>query len=536
MKKKHVVISVIIIIIISLCFRLLVTDFSIPVNSDNLEYTLNSIAHTKGDFSQSSHRGMGWSLFNSVFFSFIQSDQLIDYSVTIKTLSIIIGLSTIPIVYLVSRKFFDEKYSIFASCLFAFEPHLNYNSTLGLAEPLMILSILTAFYFILNQNSRYFIIAAIFAGIAYWVRINGIWVLIALSAAFFITQKKSKKLFLYYVSGLALFLLIISPILVERNDEFGDPFYSVYKDTIWAGSYQSMISAIEHKEKISVFDYIGNNGVESFFYVYVLTGIYNTLSTIWGLSFPYLFILIPFGILFSFRSFDQNKNSIKSNWIFILVSIFLMCFTMAIVPDRRFVLYLLPFLMIFSVIPVQRVVEYGLSTFSFSRKQKDIFLIIIICIIIILSSLVIARYVPDSQLENEKLEFSKFALENLKGVTLRDYVGSLDYVNYILISESFQDFKINSSILSKSETYSETDSPDGKTIEEFILNAKNYDLKYVISNEKPGVLHPITDKLYDNYEKYPFLKKIFDSNEHGFQKLKIKVFEIDYKKFHEFVK
>ena len=97
-------------------------------------------------------------------------------------------------------------------------------------------------------------------------------------------------------------------------------------------------------------------------------------------------------------------------------------------------------------------------------------------------------------------------------------------------------FKINSSILSKSETYSETDSPDGKTIEEFILNAKNYDLKYVISNEKPGVLHPITDKLYDNYEKYPFLKKIFDSNEHGFQKLKIKVFEIDYKKFHEFVK
>ena len=333
-----------------------------------------------------------------------------------------------------------------------------------------------------------------------------------------------------------MFLLIISPILVERNDEFGDPFYSVYKDTIWAGSYQSMISAIEHEEKISVFDYIGNNGIESFFYVYVLTGIYNTLSTIWGLCFPYLFILIPFGIFFSFRSFDQNKNYIKSNWIFILVSIFLTCFTMALVPDRRFVLYLLPFLMIFSVIPVQRVVEYGLSTFSFSKNQKDIFLIIIICIIIILSSMVTMRYVPDSQLEDEKLEFSKFALENLKGVTLRDYVGSLDYINYILISESFHDFKINSSILNKSETYSETDSPDGKTIEEFILNGENYNLKYIISNEKPGVLHPIADELYDDYDKYPFLKKIFDSDEQGFQKLKIKVFEIDYKKFHEFIK
>ena len=62
---------------------------------------------------------------------------------------------------------------------------------------------------------------------------------------------------------------------------------------------------------------------------------------------------------------------------------------------------------------------------------------------------------------------------------------------------------------------------------------KNYDLKYVISNEKPGVLHPITDKLYDNYEQYPFLKKIFDSDEQGFQKLKIKVFEINYETFHE---
>jgi len=146
------------------------------------------------------------------------------------------------------------------------------------------------------------------------------------------------------------------------------------------------------------------------------------------------------------------------------------------------------------------------------------------------------RYVPDSQLEDEKLEFSKFALENLKGVTLRDYVGSLDYINYILISESFHDFKINSSILNKSETYSETDSPDGKTIEEFILNGENYNLKYIISNEKPGVLHPIADKLYDDYDKYPFLKKIFDSDEQGFEKLKIKVFEIDYTKFHEFIK
>ena len=63
-----------------------------------------------------------------------------------------------------------------------------------------------------------------------------------------------------------------------------------------------------------------------------------------------------------------------------------MLIVIAVIPERRFLYFLLPFLIIFSVIPIQRVVEYGLSTFSFTKKQKNIFLIIIIFIVIILSS------------------------------------------------------------------------------------------------------------------------------------------------------
>jgi len=532
LKTKRVILFLVLISFLSLGFKLIVSDFSIPVNSDNLDYTLFAIAHTNGDFSQSSHRGMGWSMFTSIFFGFIDSENLLDYSITIKSLSIIIGISTIPLIYLVGRKFFDQRYSLFAACLFAFEPHLNYNSTLGLTEPMFILAIVGSFYFILNQNTRLFVISSILAGIAYWIRINGLWVFIVISIIYFITQKKSWKFVITYGIGLGVFLLVISPVLYERDSEFGDPFYSVYKDTIFAGSYESMLNAIEDKKKISVFDYVDNNGIISFVNVYLLTGLYNTLSVTWSLCFPYLFILIPFGILFSFRAFEQNKNFIKSNWLFIVISIGFLILTMAIVPDRRFVMYLLPFLMIFSVIPIQRVVEYGLSTFSFSRKQKDIFLIGLIITIIILSTIVIVRYIPDSQLENEKLEFSKYALKNFDGVTLRDYTGSLDYVQYLIISNSFNDYKINSEVLDDAEIrFKETDAPNGDTIEEFVISGKNYNLKYIVSNEIPGIIHPITDELYNNYAQYTYLKKIFDSDEYGFEKLKIKVFEIDYKKF-----
>jgi len=534
LNKKQIIFYLILISLISLGFKLSVVDFSIPVNSDNLDYTLYAIAHTNGDFSQSSHRGMGWSLFTSIFFGFINSENFLDYSNTIRILSMVIGISSIPIMYLIGRKFFDQRYSLVVASLFAFEPHLNYNSTLGMSEPILILAVISAFYFILNQNTRFIIISLIMAGIVYWIRINGFWVFVVISIIYFLTQKKSRKFLADYGIAIAVFLLVISPVLIERNEEFGDPFYSVFKDVIFAGSYELMVKALEDNEKISAFDYIEKHGILSFVNNYILIGIYNTLAVTARLTLPYLFILIPFGILFSFRAFDQKSNFIKANWIFILTSIGLLTFTMAIVADRRFVLYLLPFLMIFSVIPIQRVVEYGLATFSFSRKQKDIFLIGVLITIIIVSSILIIRYAPDSELEAEKLEFSKYALNNLHGVTLRDYEGSLDYVPYLLLSESTENRKINSSIIQNTyKQFEDTSGPIGTNIEELIADGKNYNLKYIISNETPGFLHPITDTLYYNYEQYPYLKKIFDSSNQGFEKLKVKVFEIDYEKFNK---
>ena len=206
--------------------------------------------------------------------------------------------------------------------------------------------------------------------------------------------------------------------------------------------------------------------------------------------------------------------------------------------DRRFMMYLLPFLMIFSVIPIQRVTEYGLNTFSFSRKQKDIFILGIIITIILLSSLFMTRYgTPEHILENEKLEFSEYALNNLQGVVLRDWEGGLDYVQYLKITESpekFKNYKINSKIIPyKENSFTTWDPAYAETLEELISDGEKSDLKYIIAHEKQGLYHPFTDKLYDNYNQYPYLKKIFDSDEFGFKNLKIKVFEIDYEKFHE---
>ena len=72
MKTKIVLVCLIIISLTSLCFKLYLTDFSIPVNSDNLSYVLNGIAHTDGDFMQPPQRAIGWSVFLSLFFNFLE--------------------------------------------------------------------------------------------------------------------------------------------------------------------------------------------------------------------------------------------------------------------------------------------------------------------------------------------------------------------------------------------------------------------------------------------------------------------------------
>ena len=75
----------------------------------------------------------------------------------------------------------------------------------------------------------------------------------------------------------------------------------------------------------------------------------------------------------------------------------------------------------------------------------------------------------------------------------------------------------------------------GKTVEELVTNGETRDLKYIAILEKGSYFFPFLNDLYYNEEKYPYTKKIFDSNEMNYKEFKIKVFEIDYKKFHEFV-
>ena len=144
-------------------------------------------------FDQIPDKGIGWSLFIFPFFNLIESDNLLDYSNLVRIISLAVSSASIPMMYVLGTRFFDRKYSLVAACLFAFEPHLNYYSGIGLAEPLYILAIIATFYFVISNNAKMIIPALMTSSIIWWTRVNGMVIIILTTIVFFIVHKRNPK-------------------------------------------------------------------------------------------------------------------------------------------------------------------------------------------------------------------------------------------------------------------------------------------------------------------------------------------------------
>ena len=541
--KKTIFFCLAIIVVISIPLKLYTVDFSIPSHTDDFEYILNAIQYSEGDFFISQKKNPGWSLFLTPFMSIINSSDFLDYSNFVRVLTITISTITIFPMYVLARKFFNEKYSVIAASLFAFEPHLNYNSGTAFSEPLLILVLITSMIFILHNKTKYHYLAFIFAGLCWWVRLEVIYPVIAIILIYFVVHRSKSNSLRNFSIGIVFLLITISPLFIQRDLQFDDPFYVWYGGTILAGDYAELLTS---PEDAGITDFVEKHGILGLMDRFA-NGLTNLFNVLFRILYPYLFILIPFGVLFSLRPIDQKLKNIKANWIMIIIIISILIIPFAIVDERRFLFPLFPFLIILSTIPIQRVTNYGLNTFSFNERQKSIFLVTVVSVVLLLSStftMGIGEFgygLPNSALEREKVKFTEYLVENFDGRILRDEVVN-DYLAYVNLTSDDNDFKTFKSPRGNNP-YPDLYEPgkvvwlsvNGKTIEELITNGETRELKYIGILEKGSYFFPFLNDLYYNEEKYPYMEKIFDSDEMDYKEFKIKAFEIDYKKFHELV-
>ena len=545
MTKKNIILFLIIIGTISLGLKLYTVDFTVLPNEDAFEYVLIAFAHNNGDFTEHPRKTFGWTIFVSPFFQLIDSNNFLDYVNITRGLGLAISIVTIIPMYILSRKFFDDKYSLCATGLFAFEPHLNYLAWQGLTEQLYILAIILSMYFILNRNSNYSYLSFLTIGLLWWVKWQGAIMLLVASIIFFKIFKKTPKLFVKYSICLSITLIIVSPMLLDRYEQFGDPFYFSQSDHLFLGDYASILAYNMKDVEYSAFDYIDDNGFGKFIGNFVLVGIYNLLLTLFKMSLPYLIVFLPFGIIFSLRAFDQEKKYIQSNWIIILGTLIPFIVYFAILPEKRLIYHVYPFLIILAIIPLQRFVEYGLSTFSYNERQKKIVLVSIMAVVLILSSFYTLRYdLPDPELNDEKILFAETIDGKFEGRILDagDTLQGLNYVHATNPLGVFKNYKIHNNI--SMDFMEEFNSENrnvkpiqlyAKSLEDFIEVSYEYELNYISINKNgvSDVFYPYLDEIYENEEEFSYLTKVFDTEREGFEKLKVKVFEINYEIFHD---
>ena len=168
-------------------------DFSIPPHSDDIMFVQHAFEYSDGDFFLSPKINPGWPLFLAPFMSVVNSNDFLDYSNLARVLSITISIVTVFPMYLLARKFFNEKYSVVAASLFAFEPHLNYNSGSAMSEPLLILVLITTMVFILHNKTKYHYLAFIFSGLCWWVKLEAIYPIIAIILIYFVVHRNKSN-------------------------------------------------------------------------------------------------------------------------------------------------------------------------------------------------------------------------------------------------------------------------------------------------------------------------------------------------------
>jgi hypothetical protein len=489
-----------IICLAGLIIRFYYTPYGIPIYLDGFTgYFLYALdISILGHLPNYTLAQSGWGEFLSIFFIFFNSDNLIDYHDLQRTISVILsGITVIPI-YFICKKFFNNYYSLIGATIFALEPKIIMNSTLGISEPLYILAISLGILFFLNYNKKIIYLAFGFFAWATIIRPEGQFWFLAFSIAYFIRFRRNRKDLALFFVCLLIFLLVLSPIVMHRIECCEtDAIISRFTGEI-NNNLNSQTILIEGKE---IQTYAPN--------------FFNGIKLIGWSLIPIFVIFIPFGLIQIF------KNLKFPNYLLIIIPSILalpIIYSVSIAPDTRYVYPIYP---IFCVISL-----FGIRFIANKFKKEKLFVFIIIISIILSSIVYIDFKKTDYSNDDELYEIGKLVLYDVNGVNKNQELGKffkvIEIENRWPITES-------NGILKDSLEIKQFEAKDFTSIEEFIEFGERNGLSHLIIEDNSKTPEFLMN-VFKNEEKYNYLIKEFDSSEHG-NNYHVKKFKIDYDRF-----
>ena len=499
--EKKPILALTIIVLIGTTIRLFFTEWNLPTNSfDGYLLVIEGLHYANNDFSNFSNRFL-WPIFLSVFFRIFYFDTYAEYVNLAKILSIIISVTTIPIIYGISKEFINKKYAIIAAGFFIIEPNLVENSIFGITEGLFIFFGLLSFYCIIQNHQKYQFLAFVFAGLAFDTRLNGIVLLILIFISFFLRiQSQSKRNF---IIGVMIFGVIIFPAHFLIPIQSGTEIFPIIGNTINAVTTGDIsYSTYESSEDTS-----SNNLIQN--------AIKNEFMHIFRISIPFLIVLFPFGMIISLKNLNFQK---KMLFFAIIVSLLIAIPQYTMSNEYRNLFFLIPFFCIFAGVGIQEIVK--------NVELKNIFLILLLMGLIILSvGFLRERYVIDQEYYLEKDRFGNYITTNFEGNITGDF--------RLEIIRNISNLKTGSSFFNDNIAFVDPGKPIDSIpkLEKFV---KENEIKYLIIEFNSKSNHfPVFREITSNEENFPFLEKMVESNELNYAKLNAKIFKINFKESFE---
>ncbi len=476
-------------------------EVSVFVNSDALLYLTKAREILAGNWWQIKTHAMGWPVILAPFFWFLKGTQNFEYMALQQSVSLIFSLLSVPIFFLLSKKFLKDASALLATTLFALSPHLIENSISGLTETSFIFVCLLSFLLFLNQKPFSFYLAFLLAGAAVWIRTNGLAIIVAyLVVAIFIYKKNRKEIF----GAILCFLVFFLPYLIERYHQFGSIFdygavsrylHFDYR-TVWA----------ENTSRISFPQFIQNDFKEIF--LFLLGGLRKFLNHLRLLLSPLVVFLLFPGIWLLIKKRTQNLKSLA---VLFLINLALIAVIYPAYGNVRHVLILYPFLIILALLFLDEIPSLNQSKFLAS----------LLIISLLFSAFITARmyffYNPVSSTGVlEIITEGQYLAKNLKGKIVGDAGHIQVFMPDIHCLKENDNAVLSNGQLTFSSLYAED-------LTGYIAAAKKYGFNLLYVKDKN--IFSFLDDVYNNENKYTRqLKKIYDTQQAGLKNIKGKVF------------
>jgi len=536
--KKNIILYLGLILTLGLILRFYYLPYDVPIVTDGF-YSFVYAAKTVFEGNLPIGYGTtntGWANFLALFFSLSDTSDPFYLMQIQRSLSVILSSLTIIPAFFIFRKFVNIRWALFGCLLLTIEPKLLMQSLEGINYTLFFFLFVSAIALFLTKTKLSLFLSFGCIACITLVRYEGLLLLIPLSIMYFL-KFKDKKSIVKFLGMIFIIIIILAPISVLRIQAtesfcYDTDWYGMrcgddgFTHSILAGPrfLSHTLNAASGQEVTETAIYLldENNEKNDSYAILFMNKIilsFSALLKFTGLALiPYFVFFVSYNIILRIKNKKLGKLDWDKKIIIFTVSIMflpaLYAYMMGI-QEIRYVLVIIPLLCILSIS----------WTSSISEKiSKNRSVIIILIVLVLTSSIIFIEFEKRDSI-HDKESF----LVSQKIVKLTNMINSFHQDGYIKTSVLISDWPILPEADQKGKlvhVFQKIPTNDYHDLAEFVIDSKKSDLKYLVIDQD----NKLFDDLRKNPAEYPYLNKIFDSNDFDFEN-HFMIYEINYKLF-----